>query len=84
MATFRFEHSIVKSLFYCRHRMESKTHVSFRMCVNKALQAMLMVHLKPTWHVWHGVCIGHQELKNANLSSTDRRTSLTAVVGSVT
>ena len=61
MAEFWFEHRNVKSFSYCRRRMESKTLTSFTMCLNKALQAMHISLLKPTWGVaWCG--IGRQEL----------------------
>ena len=63
--------------------MESKTLPSFRMCLNRALQAMHIFHLKPTWRVWlDGV--GSQELKDvfthlsANVNSVESTRKLTA------
>ena len=55
MVKFWFEYTTVKSFSYCRRGMESKTLTSFRTCLNRALKAMHIVHLKPTWCVWHDV-----------------------------
>ena len=64
MAKFWFEHPTVEHFYYCRGRIESKTLTSFGMCLNKALQAMHIVHIKPTWRVaWCG--IGRQDLKDS-------------------
>ena len=34
---------------------DEKQPSSFRLCLNKTLQAMHIFHLKPAWCVWHGV-----------------------------
>ena len=51
---FSIENADVKSICYCKED-EKQTVTFFRMCRNKALEAVHIFHFTPTQLVWNGV-----------------------------